>query len=46
MANEVFRPGPDGRAQPTGMLHDETLAALEQAGLQPGMVCGNGQGGI
>lgn len=45
VVNEVFRPGPDGRAIPTGMLHDETLADLERAGLRPGLVAGNGQGG-
>ncbi len=33
VANEVFRPGPDGRAVPTGTMHDESLAALEAAGL-------------
>jgi pilus assembly protein CpaF len=32
VANEVFRPGPDGRAVPTGTMHDETLAALETVG--------------
>lgn len=32
VANEVFRPGPDGRAVPTGTMHDESLAALETAG--------------
>lgn len=32
VANEVFRPGPDGRARPSGMLHDEMLTALEDAG--------------
>lgn len=31
-ANAVFRPGPDGRATPTGTLHEETLAALEDHG--------------
>lgn len=45
VANEVFRPGPDGRAVPTGMVRDETLAALEDAGLRPGIVSGNGRGG-
>ncbi|MDP8927515.1 MAG: Flp pilus assembly complex ATPase component TadA [Actinomycetota bacterium] len=45
VVNEVFRPGPDGRAVPTGMVHDETLADLERAGLRPGLVAGNGQGG-
>lgn len=44
-ANEVFRPGPDGRAEPTGMVHDATLQALERAGLRPGAVSGNGKGG-
>jgi pilus assembly protein CpaF len=32
VANEVFRPGPDGRAVPTGTMHDETLVALADAG--------------
>lgn len=32
VANEVFRPGPDGRAMATGTMHDETLAALEDVG--------------
>ncbi len=32
VANEVFRPGPDGRARPSGILHDEMLTALEDAG--------------
>ena len=32
VANEVFRPGPDGRARPSGMIHDEMLDALVQAG--------------
>jgi pilus assembly protein CpaF len=45
IANDVFRPGPDGRAVPTGMVHDETLRILEEAGLRPGAVAGNGQGG-
>ena len=35
VANEVFRPGPDGRAQPSGMLHEETLADLAEAGFSP-----------
>lgn len=42
VANEVFRPGPDGRAEPTGMVHEETLRLLEEAGLRPGAVSGNG----
>jgi pilus assembly protein CpaF len=45
IANDVFRPGPDGRAEPTGMVHDETLRVLEAAGLRPGAVAGNGHGG-
>jgi pilus assembly protein CpaF len=32
VANEVFRPGPDGRAVSTGTIRDESLAALETAG--------------
>ena len=45
VANDVFLPGPDGRAVPTGMVHDETLRTLEAAGLRPGAVSGNGHGG-
>ena len=43
VANEVFRPGPDGQAIPTGAMHDETLAALEDAGLDRSLLVGGGQ---
>lgn len=32
VANEVFRPGPDGRARPSGMINDQMLDALADAG--------------
>ena len=42
VANDVFIAGPDGRAEHTGLLHDETQRALEAAGLRWGAVQGNG----
>lgn len=44
IANDVYVPGPDGRAEHTGLLHDETLRALEAAGLRSGAANGNGDG--
>ena len=44
IANDVFVPGPHGRAQHTGLLHDETLRALEAAGLHTGPGRSNGNG--
>jgi pilus assembly protein CpaF len=35
VSNEVFRPGPDGRAVPGFPLRDSTLRLLEDAGLEP-----------
>ena len=43
VANEVFRAGPDGRAVATGTMHDETLAALEDAGLDRTLLTVGGQ---
>jgi pilus assembly protein CpaF len=43
VANEVFRPGPDGRAEPTGTMHDETLAALEAVGFDRSLLNGTGR---
>jgi hypothetical protein len=35
MSNEVYRPGPDGRAVPATRLRDETMDLLLAAGLDP-----------
>jgi pilus assembly protein CpaF len=35
ITNEVFRPGADGRAMTTGVIHQATLVELEQAGFDP-----------
>lgn len=43
VANEVFRPGADGRATPTGAIGRVTLAALERAGFTRELLSSNGQ---
>ncbi|MBS3939874.1 MAG: CpaF family protein [Actinobacteria bacterium] len=42
VANEVFRRGPDGRAVPTGTMHDETLDDLEDVGFDRSLLAGVG----
>ena len=38
VSNEILRPGPDGRAVPGAPIEGETLAALETAGFDPGLL--------
>ena len=38
VSNEVFRPGPDGRAVPGVPLRSETLDELEETGFDPGLL--------
>ncbi len=42
VVNEVFRPGPDGRATPAGPIHTETLEALEAVGFDRGYLAAPG----
>ena len=44
VSNEVLAPGPDGRAVPKTPLQPESLAALEAAGFDPGLLEQGGWG--
>jgi len=37
-ANEIFRPGPDGRAVPGAPMRNETLDQLAAVGFDPGLL--------
>jgi pilus assembly protein CpaF len=38
VSNEIFRPGPDGRAVPGAPLRNDTLDELAEAGFDPGLL--------
>jgi hypothetical protein len=38
VSNEVFRPGPDGRAVPGAPLRNDTLDQLAAVGFDPGLL--------